>query len=63
MVDSEVIELGFVVVCGLRCLSFPNSVIRFNRKIYGPRFVPRPFFIRLVGGVFVAVSLWMFWMR
>ena len=58
---GDFIVLGVSVVCGLWLLWFPNSVIRFKRALYGSRFVPRPFFIRLAGGVWIAVSLYMFW--
>ena len=57
---SLFIVIGLSVVCGLWWLAFPNSVNRVSRAIYGPRFCPRPFFIRLPGGVWIAVSLWIF---
>jgi hypothetical protein len=63
MTVSDFIVPGLSVVCGLWWLSFPNSVIRFYRALYGSRFGPKPFFIRLAGGVWIAVSLWIFWLR
>ena len=59
MAVSDFIVLGVSVVCGLWWLLFPNSVLRFYRAIYGSRFDVRPFFIRLAGCVWIAVSLWM----
>jgi hypothetical protein len=53
--------LGLSVVWGLWWLSFPNGALRSYRALYGDRFVPRPFFIRLAGGVVVVISAWMFW--
>jgi hypothetical protein len=54
-----VIVFGISLVCGLWWLLFPNGVLRLHRAIYGDRFVPRPFFVRLAGGVVVVVLLWM----
>lgn len=59
MAMREYVLFGFSVVCGLWWLSFPNSVLRFYRAIYGSRFEVRPFFIRLAGVVWIAVPLWM----
>jgi hypothetical protein len=53
------IVLGLSMICGLWWLVFPNSILRFYRRIYGSRFNPRPFFIRLAGGVWFAASLWL----
>ena len=61
MGTREYIVLGFSLGCGLWWLSFPNSVIRFYRALYGSRFSPRPFFIRLGGGVWIVAALWIFW--
>lgn len=59
MAMKEYILFGISVACGLWWLSFPNSVIRFYRAIYGSRFNPRPFFIRMAGVVWIVVPLWM----
>ena len=53
------IVFGLSAVWGLWWLSSPDSVLRFYRAIYGSRFDPRPFFIRLAGGFLIALSLWM----
>src|SRR5579863_2849563 len=59
MAMRECVLFGISAVCGLWWLSFPNSVLRFQRAIYGSRFEVRPFFIRLAGVVWIAVLLWM----
>jgi hypothetical protein len=51
--------LGIFVLCGLWQLSFPNSVIRFYERFCGSRFSPSPFSIRLTGGVWVALALYL----
>jgi len=60
---SDFIVVGVSVLCGLWWFSFPNSVLKFYRALYGSRFSPRPLFIRLAGGVWIAASLWIFWLR
>src|SRR5580658_9599478 len=60
---SEFVVLGISLLCGMWWLSFPNSAIRFYQRFYGSRFSPRPLFIRRAGGVWIAVALWMFWLR
>jgi hypothetical protein len=49
------------MICGLWWFLFPHNVLRFYTAFYGSRFIPRPFFIRLAGGVWIAVSLWLLW--
>ena len=58
---TNLIVLGISAVCGLWWLSFPNSIVRVYQALFGSRFSPRPSFIRLAGGVWLAVSLWMVW--
>jgi hypothetical protein len=57
---TDFILFGIFVLCGLWQLLFPNSVLRFYERFYWSRLIPRPFFIRLTGGFFVALALWLF---
>ena len=61
MAVRDFILLGILVLGGLWQFSFANSVLRFYERFYGSRLSPRPFFIRLAGGVLVALALW-FWL-
>jgi hypothetical protein len=68
------IRLGSFYVCERICRAWHFGTMRhlavlfakqrkcrFYQRFYGPRFSPKPLFIRLAGGVWIAASLWIFW--